>query len=81
MQLMNLNRKVQFGNKLPNYMYKIIFTIRFILLSFLSFAQNDQYTKLDKYVTAYAIVYDFQGVVLDAKDGKILYGNAFGHAI
>ena len=62
------------------HMHKIIFFIQLMLLPIIGSAQNDQSAKLDKFVTAYASVYDFHGVVLVAKDGNILYEEAFGYA-
>lgn len=77
---MNSIRKQQSDKNRFNDMYKIIFSIQFILLPFFGFPQNEYSAKLDKYASAYATAYDFHGVILVAKNEKIIYENAFGYA-
>ena len=61
-------------------MYKIIFSIGLLLISFLGLSQNNVHAKLDKYLNAYAETYDLNGAILIAKKNDVVYQNTFGYA-
>ena len=60
--------------------FAVLFFVSAILLPTLTYGQTEAAQKIDDFITPFAAVGHFSGVVLAAQDGEVIYEQAFGLA-